>query len=171
MSKRRIMMLQGANEEIPRERLVFSKAGDIIADGVTKTNDGEAICGFAVIHQSYYPPTDPMGNKPYWLYLILMSKTGRDDNAVIASQFAKKQWKTFTDSNGIIHSISNTTWGCSLFNSVEDGINYINNINVNNLPIMNELTGKNYEGTNDAGGSFSCIEAAQDLLAYYNGEL
>jgi hypothetical protein len=36
---------------------------------------------------------------------------------------------------------------------------------------MNELTGKNYEGVWGSAGGFWCLEAAQDLLTYYNGEL
>ena len=171
MNRRRMMMLQSASEEIPRERLVFSKAGDVIAEGITKTNDGEAICGFAIIFQDYYPPTSGQGNRPYYLYLILMTKEGTSSTAVVTNKFTRYDWQRFTDNNGIVHSYSNTNWDCSLFNSVEEGIAYIDNINVNNLPIMNRLTEKDYKGTYNAGGSFSCLEAAQDLLAYYHGEI
>lgn len=160
-------MLQSASEEIPRERLVFSKSGDVIADGVTKTNDGEVICGFAVIHQNVYS-----NYPPYWVYLILMTKSGKNDNAVIANKWATNNWQRFTGSDGLVHSISSTEWGCAMGTSVEDVIKVIKASNLNNLPIMNEITGKIYEGgTPLAGGKFHSIEAAQDLLSYYYGEI
>lgn len=172
MSRRRMMMLQSASEEIPRERLVFSKAGDVIAEGVTKTNDGEAICGFAIIYQDYYNHLNDPFYRNYWIYLILMSKSGRNDNAIVANKWATNNWQRFTSSDGLVHSISSTGWDCNLFSSVDEGIAYINTINTNNLPIMNEITGKIYEGgTPPAGGKFHSIEAAQDLLSYYYGEI
>lgn len=122
------------------------------------------ICGFAVIHQTAYSDY-----KPYWLYLILMTKSGRNDNAVIAPPWARNAWKRFTGSDGLVHSIPNTTFDCNMFYSVDEGIAYINTINTNNLPIINELTGKSYKGEWVAFASFSCVEAAQDLLDYYYG--
>ena len=173
MNRRRMMMLQQAKEEIPRERLVFSNAGDVIANGVTKTNDGAVVCGFAIIYQDYYKPPVVPSNlaNPYWLYLILMTKSGRNDSAVIASKWAKNNYKYHTFTDGLVHSIPSTTPDCALFNTVEEGIAFINTININNLPIMNELTGKNYVGVWGGASAFSCTEAAQDLLDYYYGVL
>ena len=47
---------------------------------------------------------------------------------------------------------------------------YTEEININNLPILNKLTGKTYEGIYDgSGGTFICPEADADLLDYYYG--
>lgn len=172
MNRRRMMMLQSMGEEIPRERLVFSKADDVIAEGVTKKADGEVICGFAIISQNYYNYLNDPFYKPYWIYLILMTKSGRNDNAIIANKWATNNWRQFTGSDGLVHYISSTGWDCNLFNSVDEGIAYINTINTNNLPILNEISGKIYEGgTPPAGGKFHSIEAARDLLDYYYGKI
>lgn len=163
--RRKLMMQWAESEAIPRERLVFSNPGDVILTDVTKKNDGAAICGMAIIHQTKY--SSPY--KPYWLYLILMSTAGRADNAVVASKWAQNGWQRFTGTDGYVHSYSNTTWGSPQYNSIEEVITYAQSINVNNLPIMNLLTGKSYEGQNSSGGSFFCKEAAEDLLDYYYG--
>lgn len=162
---RRRLMTQMESDPIPRERIVFSNPGDVILTDVTKKYEGAAICGMAIIHQTYYP--SPYGL--YWLYLILMSKAGRVDHAVIASKWAANGYLRFTGSDGYVHSYSNTTWGNPQYNSIEEAITYAQSINVNNLPIMNLLTDKSYEGQLRSGGSFSCKEAVEDLLDYYYG--
>ena len=163
---RRLMMAQQRKEEIPRERLVFSNAGDVVAKGITKTNDGAAICGFAVLNTNGYYASS--GHPNYWVYLILMTKSGRNDNAIKAGPWGNC-FVRFTGFDGLVHSISSTTWDVPKYNNVQSGIDYINRVNINNLPIMNILTGKEYTATNTAGGMFSCQEAAEDLLDYYYG--
>lgn len=160
---RRRMMTQMESDPIPRERLVFSNAGDVILNGVTKKNGGAAICGVAIIHQTYYPDW-----QPYVLNIILMSKQGRDDNAVIANKWATNGWRNFTGTDGYVHSYSNARWAPK-YDTVEEGIAYAQSINVNKLPILNSLTGKSYEGQWYSNDSFYCLEAAKDLLDYYYG--
>ena len=160
---RRRMMTQMESDPIPRERLVFSNAGDVIMNGVTKQNDGAVICGIAIIHQTYYPKS-----KPYWLYLFLMTKNGRNDKAVVASKWAINGYQRFTGTDGYVHSFS-TAYSPPTYDSVEEGIADAQSINVNKLPILNLLTGKSYEGAWHAFSSFDCLECAKDLLDYYYG--
>lgn len=160
---RRRLMTQMESDPIPRERLVFSNAGDVIMNGVTKKNGGAVICGVAIIHQTYYPNA-----KPYVLNLILMTKQGRNDNAVIASKWASNGWQNFTGSDGYVHSYSNATWAPH-YDSIEEGIADVQSINVNKLPILNLITGRTYEGKFFSNDSFRCLEAAKDLLDYYYG--
>ena len=160
---RRRMMAQMESDPIPRERLVFSNAGDVIMTGVTKKNGGAAICGVAIIHQTYYHDW-----RPYVLNIILMSKQGLDFNAVIANKWATNSWQRFTGSDGYVHCYSNAT-RAPKYDTVEEGIADAQSINVNKLPILNSLTGKSYEGQWISYDSFFCLEAAKDLLDYYYG--
>lgn len=163
---RRRMMMQTAAEELPRERIVFSHAGDEIVTNGLKRYDGDAICGIVILHQTYYPSP----YKPYWFYMLLLTKSGMNSNAVRVSGggAATGADGIFTGSDGLRHQRSTTNWNMS-FDTLEDGLEKAEEININNLPILNKLTGKTYEGIIDSGGAFICQEADEDLLDYYYG--
>ncbi len=165
--RRRMMMQAAASEPIPRERIVFSHAGDeIVKDGL-KRYDGDAVCGIVILHQTCYNGSP---YRPYWLYLLLLTRSGVNSNALLVSGggAATGVDGSFVGSDGLRHQRSTTNWN-TMFFTLEDGLAKANEINVNNLPILNELTGKTYEGTIDSGGAFICQEAAEDLLDYYYG--
>ena len=165
--RRRMMMQAAVSEPIPRERIVFSHAGDeIVKDGL-KRYDGDAICGIVILHQTYYGSP----YRPYWFYMLLLTKSGMNSNAVRVSGggAATTADGSFVGSDGLRHQRSATYWNTS-FNTLEDGLERAEEININNLPILNKLTGKTYEGIYDgSGGTFICPEADADLLDYYYG--
>lgn len=174
MSLLRRRMMQSAGESFPRERIVFSHADDEVVAGGAKKGNGDTICGIVIIHQSYYGSP----YRPYWLYLLLLTKSGYNADAVrlynmpVSSRVGNMStgadgW--LTGSDGLLHQRSTTNWSMS-FQTLEEGLAMANEININNLPILNELTGKAYEGEfASSGGAFICPEAEVDLLDYYYG--
>lgn len=147
-----------AAEEIPRKRLLFSNAGNEICKGITKKNDGDAICGLVAL----------TGSGIYYILLLMVTPSGRNDGAIIASSLSANSWCLYTDNNGT-HSYSTTHYN-PVYDSLSGAIDYLKSININNLPILNELTKKDYIAHyTGSAGRYYCTQAVKDLLDYYYG--
>ena len=162
--RRRMMMQTALGDPIPRERIVFSNAGDEIVAGKTKSYGGEAIFGLAILYQTSYS-----SNKPYWMYLVGITKSGLDFNAVKVGGLTECPYYRFADQSRVNHALSTTKTGVPQFDTEAEGIAYLKTININRLPILNELTGHSYTGSWLAGGQFANTQAGKDLFDYYNG--
>ena len=162
--RRRMMMQTALGDPIPRERLVFSNAGDEIVAGKTKSYGGEAIFGLAILYQTYYS-----NYKPYWMYLVGITKSEIDFNAVKVGGLTECPYYRFADQSRVNHALSTTKTGVPQFDTEAEGIAYLKTVNINRLPILNELTGRSYTGSWVAGSQFANTQAGQDLFDYYNG--
>lgn len=160
---RRRLMMQTNHEEIPRERMKFTTAGDsVFGDGLTKYNSEPAVFGLALVtynnSSGFYPYFVGVGDPNFGTVWVSSGRLNR-----YSAQGGRNTYEGRT-------VFYNATRYVPSFTSYEDGMEYLKSININNLPIMNTITGKAYVAAYaGSAGVYHCWDVSKDLLDYYYG--
>lgn len=168
--RRRLMMTQMESDPIPRERIKFSNVGDEVYLGLTKYNDQPAVFGLAI--------TTHDDGSYYYVFQVATGDSSFSPNEWVSCVRLVKANNTYTGSTGqggrtvyrdLVIFCNSESYAKS-FTTYEEALEYAESININNLPILNKITGKSYVTIHQqSAGMYTNYEVNKDLIDYYYG--